>query len=89
MEEDLTLTLAIVRNRLLAAKADERDGCVLKEVAAKVSERGDDRIPFCWERHSSWDEELFLKGMLVEYIEVASVDRIKSLFALFGQGARG
>lgn len=117
MSEDLTLDLAIIRNRFLSGKADARDDALLKEAVAAVLKDGANSpyraivlwaidnaaqdmrignlaqaaieldlahtIPLSWQRPSSWDEELFLKGTLVEYVGVAPVDRIKALFAMF------
>jgi len=118
MTEDTTLDLAIVRNRLLAGKADHRDRELLMaaQIAAGKREAGSPYVAvFQWaianalsdiesgafdsaarEVHlvhnirlstewSTSDEEYFLKGTLLSYIEQAPVDRIKALLAHFAR----
>ncbi len=118
MEEDATLDLAIVRNRLLAGKADPRDEELLSSVCKAAREQFHDspyiavlqgaiknaltdirsgalelaaqeielvhNLPLSgsW---SAWNEEYFLKGALLTYIERAPVDRVKALLSSFAR----
>lgn len=40
-------------------------------------------VPIAGNWSTTWDEEYFLKGAIVTYIEQAPVERIKALFAKF------
>jgi len=116
MAEDVTtLDLAIVRNRLIAGKADSRDEALLQAAVRMADDRMDNvymrvlrwallnalsdiregaldvaarevdlvhNIPDL-DKWKPWDEKHFLRGAISTYMETATVERTKALFAQF------
>ncbi len=117
---DTTLDLAIVRNRLLANKHDDRDQTLLNEIRDAAAIKADRSV---YARIVAWaisnaladieikaynvaaremdlahnikctgdvwspsNEEYFIRGIVMDYMEHAPLERIKGLFALFKGG---